>query len=68
MARPSEFFEVGATFGTLVVIQHCEGEIVDVGRDAEAEHQHQQRSAKQAETEPDRVAQQFKRLPDRVGE
>jgi hypothetical protein len=50
------------------VIEHGEGKIVDVGRNAEAEHQHQQRRAEQAEAEPYRVAQQLQRLADRVGE
>ena len=68
IARASELLEIGAALGALIVVEHGEGEVVDVGRDAEAEHQHQQRRAEQAEAEPDRVAQQLEGLADRVGQ
>jgi hypothetical protein len=50
------------------VVEHGEGKIVDVGRDPEPEHQHEKRGAEQAESEADRIAREFERLPDRVGE
>ncbi len=68
IARASELLEIGAALGTLIVIEHGEGEIVDVGRNAESEHQHQKRRAEQAEPEPDRVAQELQGLADRIGE
>ena len=68
ITRSSQFLEIGAAFMALVVVEHCEGEIVDVVRNAETEYQHQQRRAEQGEPEPDRVAQEFQGLADRVGE
>ena len=68
IGRAPELLEIGAALGALVVVEHGEGEIVDVGRDAEAEHQHQQGGAEQREAEPDRIAQQLQGLADRVGE
>src|SRR5579884_2357810 len=50
----------------LVVVENGKGQIVDIGRNAEAEHEHQKRRTEQRETEPDRVAQQFQRLSDRT--
>ena len=52
----------------LVVVEHGEGQRVDVGRDAEAEDQHQECRAEHGEAEPDRIAQQLQRLADRAGE
>jgi hypothetical protein len=46
----SKLLEISAALGTLILIQHREGKIVDIGRDPEAEHQHQQGSSEQAET------------------
>ena len=68
VARSPELLEIGSAFGTLVPVEHREGEAVDVGRDAKAEHQHQERRAEQAEAEPDRVAHEFEGFPDRIGE
>ena len=68
ITRASEFLEIGAALRTLIVVEHGEGEIVDIGRDAKSEHQHQQRRAKQAEAKPDRVAQQLQGLADRIGQ
>ena len=68
IARASEFFQIGAAFRTLIVVEHRKRQIVDVCRDAEAEYQHQKRGTKQTEAEPDRIAQQFQRLADRIGE
>ena len=68
ITRASELLQIGAAFGSLIVVEHGEGEIVDVGRDAKSEHQHQQRRAEQAEPEPDRVAQQLQGLADRIGQ
>ena len=68
IGRAPQLLEIGAALGALIVVEHGEGQIVDVGRNAEAEHQHQQRRAEQAEAEPDRVAQQLQGLADRIGE
>ena len=68
IGRASEFFQIGAAFVTLVAVEHCKRQVVDVRRNSESEYQHQKRRSKQAEPEPDRVAQQLKGLADRIGE
>ena len=68
ISRASQLLEVGAALVTLVVIEHCKGEIVDVRRNSEAEDQHQQRRAEQGEGQPDGIAQKLDRFPDRVSE
>ena len=68
IGRAPELLEIGAALGTLIVIEHREGEIVDVGRNSESEHQHQQCRSEHAEPEPDRVAQELQGLADRIGE
>ena len=52
----------------LIVVEHREGQIVDVGRNAEAEHQHQERRTEQGERQTDGIAQKLDRFADRVGE
>ena len=68
VGRAAQLLEIGAAFMAMVVVENSEGEIVYVGRDAEAENKHQKRRAEQGKAEPDRIAQQFQRLADRAGE
>ena len=50
IGRAPQLFEIGAALVTLVVVQNGEGEVVDVRRDAEAEHQHQESRAEERES------------------
>ena len=68
IGRASELLQIGAAFRTLVAVEHRKRQIVHISRNSEAEHQHQKRRTEQAEPEPDRVAQQFQGLADRIGE
>ena len=51
----------------LIVIHDGKRQIVDVVRDAEAEHDHQKDGTEQGEAQPDAVAQKLDRFADRVG-
>ena len=68
VGRAAQLLEIGAAFVAMVVVENGEGEIVYVGRDAEAKNKHQKRRAEQGKAEPDRIAQQFQRFADRAGE
>ena len=61
IGRAPQLFEIGAALVALIAVENGEGQVVDVGRDAEAEHQHQKGRAEQGEAEPDRIAQQLQR-------
>src|ERR1019366_301072 len=67
ISRAPELLEIGAALMALVPVKHRKGEIIDIGRNSESEHEHQQCRAEQAEPEPDRVAQELQGLTDRVG-
>src|SRR5208282_6832292 len=67
VGRTAQLLQIGATLVTLVVVEHRERQRIDIGRDTEAEHQQQERRAKNGKGEPDRVADQFQRLADRAG-
>jgi hypothetical protein len=57
VVRAPKLLEISTALWTLIVIEHREGEVVDVGGNSESEHQHQQGRSEQAEPEPNRVAQ-----------
>lgn len=63
----AQFFEIGAAFVTVVVIEDGEGQRVDVGGDAKAEDQHQKRRAEQSEADADGIAQQLQGFADGAG-
>ena len=60
--RAPHLFEIGTALVALIVVEDGEGEIVDVGRNAEAKNQHQKSCTEYREAEPDRVAQEFQRF------
>ncbi len=68
VARTPQFLEVGAALRRLIAVENGKVQVVDVGRDAEAENDHQQGGAEQREHQPDGIAQQFETFADRVGE
>ncbi len=68
VGRAAQFLEVGAAFMALVMVEHRESQVVDVGRDAETEHQHEEGGAEQGESQPDRIADQLDGFANGVGE
>jgi len=68
VGRAAQLLEIGAAFVALVVVEDGEGERVYVGRDPEAEDEHQECRAEQREAEPDRIAYEFQRFADRAGD
>jgi hypothetical protein len=67
VGRAAQLLEIGAAFVALIVIHDGKRQIVDVGRDSEAEHHHQKHRTKQGEGQPDGIAQKLDRLADRIG-
>ena len=59
IARSSEPAEIGATLGRLITIEDRERKVVDVGRDAETENEHEECGTEQSKRQPDRIAQEL---------
>src|SRR5208282_298268 len=68
ISRTSQLLEVGPALVALVVIEHREGQIVDVGRNSKSEDQHQECCAEQGEGQPDGIAKKLDRFADRISE
>ena len=68
IGRAASLLEIGAAFRCVVPVEHPERKIVDIGRDAEAENQHQKGGAEHGEGQSDRVAAKLERFADAVGE
>ena len=66
--RSRELLEIGAALGRLIAIERGVADVLDVGGDAEAEDQHQQRRADEGERQPDGIAEDLHGLVARVGE
>jgi hypothetical protein len=62
VGRAAQLLEISAAFVALIVIHDGKRQIVDVGRDSEAEHHHQKHRTEQGEGQPDGIAHKLDRL------